>query len=229
MTATGAVRSGRPERRVGGVGHQGSPTRRKVRAVAAAAAAVMVVSGCALTAAHPASAPSPTGPAVGNPVRVSAAPLSPPRTGLQAATGPPSAPAVQVCRLLEVDDGSNAPDRGVMGVDPHPVGAVAEWLPGLTQRPCRAQLTRVGQPMARRLAAAVIVGQPIKVGAAYSCPFDDLTAVELFFQYPGRVVETVSVDLSGCGWINAPARTSRFVPATLRTELDTIAPAPWQS
>jgi len=98
----------------------------------------------------------------------------------------------------------------------------------LDQRPCRAQLTRLGQAVARRLAAAVDTGEPIQVGAAYACPFESGARVELFFQFAHRVVETVSVDLSGCRWIDAPARVSRFTPPDMQLELDTLAPPGWR-
>jgi len=126
------------------------------------------------------------------------------------------------------DAGRTVPDHGAVTVDPRPAGAIAEWLPALDQRPCRAQLTRLGQAVARRLAAAVDTGEPIQVGAAYACPFESGARVELFFQFAHRVVETVSVDLSGCRWIDAPARASRFTPPAMQLELDTLAPPGWR-
>lgn len=189
--------------------------------VAAAIAVTVVLSGCALTSAHPGgSSPSPTGPAAGTPIRVSAAPVSPPVASLKGHS----------CLVSGAADRSEeVPDRGVVNVDPRPLAGVAEWLPGFNQRPCRAQLTHLGQTTARRLAAAVDGGQAIDVGAAYNCAAGDYSRVILFFRFPGRVVETVTVELNGCGWITAPGRTARFAPAAMRTELATLAPPPWRT
>lgn len=190
--------------------------RSVVSRAATAGAVTIVLSACALTAAHPGgSSPSPTGPVAGTPIRVLTTPASPPPTTVKGHS----------CFVPEEDSsGGNVPDRGVLSVDLNPVGALAEWLPGMNQRPCRAQLTQLGQTAARHLAAAVNTGQAIKVGAAYSCPAGDLSSVTLFFRYPGPMVEMVSVELNGCGWITAPGRISRFTPPAMQTELGTLAP-----
>ena len=157
---------------------------------------------------------------VGVPVRVRAAPQSPPLTTVVDRTCGVPVPVP--------DAGRTVPDHGAVVVDPRPGGATAEWLPALDQRPCRGQLTRLGQAAARRLAAEVDSGEPVQVGAAYACPVDNGARVELFFQFAHRAVETVSVDLSGCRWIDAPARVSRFTPPAMQLELDTLAPSGWR-
>jgi len=188
------------------------------RAVAAAVSLAVPV-GCMSAAVPPARpATSVIVASVGVPVRVRAAPRSPPLTTVVEHT----------CGVPVPDAGRTVPDQGAVAVDPRPAGAIAEWLPSLDQRPCRAQLTRLGQAVARRLAAAVDTGEPIQVGAAYACPFESGARVELFFQFAHRVVETVSVDLSGCRWIDAPARVSRFTPPDMQLELDTLAPPGWR-
>jgi hypothetical protein len=124
---------------------------------------------------------------------------------------------------------SDVRPRGLVGVDPHPAGVIAVWLPGMNEHPCRAALTRGNSELARRLAKD-IAKAPKWPSGAYNCPSDDGTRAELYFQQPEHAeAELVDVDLAGCKGLDAPGRVARQMTEEFSHDLASIAPVPWRN
>jgi hypothetical protein len=133
-----------------------------------------------------------------------------------------------VCAVTESEP---TPTRrhGLVTVDKDPNGVTAVWLPGLNQRPCRAQRTSDPASTARRLAHDIRSAPKFPSGDI-ACPADDGSAVGLYFSVNGdEQPEYVRVALRGCAPVDAPGRSARRSTDALRTDLGNIAPTPWAS
>jgi hypothetical protein len=122
------------------------------------------------------------------------------------------------------------PGRPPATVPARPTGVVADWLPGLDDRRCRAARTEAGVTSAASLAADIDAAPAVPAGAVYHCPMDDGTAVRLhFLGGRRRVTVTLRVGLSGCGLVTAAGAAARRPTASLRAALRSLAPAAWRS
>jgi hypothetical protein len=116
---------------------------------------------------------------------------------------------------------------GQVWVDADPSGAVALWLPGWNDRPCRSVTTRLDATHARALAAAVRSAKPFKPGIS-NCGADEEASVTVFLTYPGKArAEVVHLALGGCGGVTAPGRDARILPESGYIALRP-APVPWR-
>lgn len=107
------------------------------------------------------------------------------------------------------DRSIDTPVTGRLWVDPHPVGGVALWLPGMSSRRCLVVLTRLNTEQAEAFADAVEHAPPPPEGM-FSCPNDDGSRVTVFLTYQQqREAEAVRILLSGCGGMSAPGRDGR--------------------
>jgi hypothetical protein len=123
----------------------------------------------------------------------------------------------------------NERQRGLVRVDPYPVGVIVVWLPGMNQRPCRAALTRGNADLARRLAKDVATA-PKWPSGTFSCPADDDSSAQLYFEQSKIAqAELVEVRLAGCKGIDAPGRSARQMTDRFSRDLALIAPAPWRA
>lgn len=96
-------------------------------------------------------------------------------------------------------------------VDEHPTGAVVLWVPGINAKPCQMFLTRLDSQQAGVLAQAVRTAGAGLHGVV-NCPMDDGSSATVYFIYPDRpLAEVVRFELSGCGGLSAPGRTSRTI------------------
>ena len=113
-----------------------------------------------------------------------------------------------------------------VGVDPHPNGVGAVWLPG-PNGSCKPVTTQ-GGPRRASLLAEDIRTAPVPPPGVFHCPADVGVGVELFFTYgAGRPMEQVDVRLSGCGGMDAPGRSSLAWGPHLLTHLLPITPPAW--
>lgn len=169
---------------------------------------VVLVSGCAgaFTDHHT---------AVGAPVAAVAPTRAP------AAVGPGG------CVLQGAAPATATAGQSLVGVDRSPSGVIIVWVPGLNQRPCRAQLGRDGSRIARGLAAAVDTAPAVPPGSS-ACPAADGAGADLYFLYPGRPGEQAQVSLSGCEDVGAPGRAPRQLSDDLVAALRPLAPGPWR-
>ena len=115
-----------------------------------------------------------------------------------------------------------------MSVDRSPSGVVFVWVPGLNQRPCRADLVRGGPRIARGLAAAIDTAPEVTPGSS-ACGAADAAEADLYFLYPGRPAEQSRVRLSGCESVDAPGRAPRQLSDDLAAALRPLAPGPWRT
>ncbi len=118
--------------------------------------------------------------------------------------------------------------QGLVSVDRSPSGVAIVWVPGLDQRPCRAELVRAGPPIARGLVAAIDTAPAIPPGTT-ACPAADDTEADLYFLYPGRPAEQSQVGLSGCESVGAPGRAPGQLSDDLVAALLPLAPGPWRT
>ena len=107
-----------------------------------------------------------------------------------------------------------------------PASAVALWLPGMNDRPCRARRTVIGRAAAQRLAADVR-RSPTASGVS-NCPNDDATGVQIWFQFDGQEDQSIVVGLRGCTSVWAADRRPRRASVELLRDLADVAPQPWR-
>lgn len=119
-------------------------------------------------------------------------------------------------------------EQALVSVDRPPSGVVIVWVPGLNQRPCRAQLIHDGARIARGLVAAIDTAPVIPPGSS-ACPAADGAGADLYFTYPGRAGEQAQVELSGCEGVGAPGRAPRQLSDDLVAALLPLAPGPWRT
>ena len=155
--------------------------------------------------------------------------------GCTTAGQPVHAAAPHQVPLMRVENGvcGSIGRPPVAGADAEPVGirgdpdsAVAVWMPGLNDRPCRAQRTVVRRAAARRLADGVLTS-PTASGIS-SCPDDDGSRVQLWFRTGGESDQSVVVDLRGCNSVWAAGRRSRRASQDLMHDLLAVATQPWR-
>ncbi|GAA4615895.1 hypothetical protein GCM10023195_70350 [Actinoallomurus liliacearum] len=133
----------------------------------------------------------------------------------------------QVCTVRRASGRDRV--RGLVAVDPHPVGIVVVWLPGMNQHPCRAELTRGNADLARRIAKDVEAA-PKWPSGVFHCPMDDALDAELYFEQPRHAkAELVDAGLAGCRGIAAPGRSARQFTDRFARDLASIAPSPWRT
>jgi hypothetical protein len=130
-----------------------------------------------------------------------------------------------VCGINEPRPTANG-DAEPVGIGADPVSAVAIWMPGLNDHPCRARRTVIGRAAARRLAADVL-RSPTASGIS-NCPFDDARTVQIWFQFDDQRDQTVMVGLRGCTSVWAAGRRPRRAAVELLRDLADVAPQPWR-
>lgn len=147
------------------------------------------------------------------------------------AMAPTRAPGtVTVSGSCTVRGAVTAVDSGVHGlvlVDRLPTRVALVWVPGLDTRPCAAVLSHAGQRVARQLAAAVDTAPPVPDGMGVGVAGDGME-VRLYFDYPGRTAEQVTVGLGGAGHVGAPGRDLRELTDALAAVLRPLAPPAWR-
>lgn len=111
-----------------------------------------------------------------------------------------------------------------LGLDPTQV--VAQWLPGMNQRPCRIVTRRYSAAVARRLAKGI--NQSRKLPRFLSCPFNDGSAVLLTFAYHEDANLLVRVGLRGCNPASGLAGPQRRASQGVLRTLVPAAPQPWR-
>jgi hypothetical protein len=149
------------------------------------------------------------------------------------APAPTSAPATShsngSCTTPEVTSAPPSTNtEKLMWINAHPTGLTAVWLPGLNSKRCVARRTVGNAALASRVAAAIERAKAFPTGPL-PCPFDDNTAVRLYFSYATGGDEYADVSLDGCRPISAPDRASRWNDAQVDKALLPAAPAAWQS
>lgn len=116
---------------------------------------------------------------------------------------------------------------GLVTVDPNPLGVTLLWLPNAHSADCTAQLTRLPAPAASRLAHDILSAPAISPGR-YNCASDDRAGVVAYLRYAHQPnAEVVDIALSGCAFIDAPARTARSQTTAIRRDLRAVAPSDW--
>lgn len=145
----------------------------------------------------------------------------------QAPARPPAASRRHGACVVHQRSTTPGTTHGLVWVRRHPTGAVLIWLPGLNAKQCRARRTTADQHRAEALAAA-IERAPRVSGRTYACPSDDGTALRLYFEYRHHADEYAGVALSGCRWIGAPGRSSRWVTQRMNHQLKAEAPKGWK-
>lgn len=111
----------------------------------------------------------------------------------------------------------------------HPTSVTVVWTPGLNDKACKAAITKGQGPAASDLAQDIDSARFVPDGIGYSCPFDDYTSAQLYFQY-GRyaTIERIGVQLGGRSWISSPGSGTRESSSQFRSDLTTLAPSAWR-
>jgi hypothetical protein len=144
---------------------------------------------------------------------------------------PTAPPKSQIANGSCLVNGRTAPSYGSAApmVTPHPTSVTVVWTPGLDDRACKAAITKGQGPAASDLAQDIDSARFVPDGIGYSCPFDDYTSAQLYFQYGGRAtVERIGVQLGGCSWISSPGSGTRESSSQFRSDLTTLAPSAWR-
>lgn len=125
-------------------------------------------------------------------------------------------------------DQSSQTGKDLLWVRAHPTGMVAIWIPGLNSKRCVARRTTSGPALAERVAVAIRHAKAFPT-RPLPCPYDDGTAVRLYFTYANGGDEYAGVSLNGCRPITAPDRASRWSDSAVEKPLRTAAPPAWRS
>jgi hypothetical protein len=106
---------------------------------------------------------------------------------------------------------------------------VTVWISGLNAKKCVARRTTEGAAVAGSVAKAIRRTKAFPT-EPLPCPFDDNTAVRVYFTYASGGDEYADVSLSGCRPISAADRASRWGnTAGLAHALRPAAPAAWRN
>jgi hypothetical protein len=150
----------------------------------------------------------------------------------QRLAAPTSAPKTQIANGSCFVNGRTAPSYGSAAptVAPHPVSVTVVWSPGLNDKACKAVITEGQGRTASDLAQDIDSARFVPDGIGYSCPFDDYTSAQLYFEYGQHAaVERIGAQLGGCSWISSTGSGTRESSGQFRSDLATLAPSTWRS
>jgi hypothetical protein len=110
----------------------------------------------------------------------------------------------------------------------NPTKADLVWTPGFNDQRCKALPSRGNTKTASALAQDIDKAPADAKAAGEFCLNDNGTRVFLYFDYPGKTVGPVIVQLLGCGWVYTAGSEMRVVTTQLRFDLRPLAPSPWR-